>query len=298
VGAAVAAAGTLLLVACGGGGGEPRPDLVFVSTRDGDYALYAMDADGRRQKRLSAEQDDLSTAAAVFFQLEPAFSPDGRRIAYSSRRAGSFDIYVANADGTGERRLTATDEDDRRPSFSPDGRRILFARGDQGDLYVMDADGSDVQRLTRDPAAETEPAWSPDGRWVAFVHRAPGSDAREIWIVRADGGERRRLTALRAASHGPSWSPDGTRIAFTSNVRDSRFEIYVVGVDGSGLRRVTHSDDDAIDPAWSRDGGSIAFSRGGAIVVTSLEGGEERLTDPENNDSSPVWNPRPPAEDE
>jgi TolB protein len=297
VAAAIVAGGVLLLTACGRGG-DPRPDLVFVSTRDGDYALYAMNADGGRQQRLSDEDADTSSTGAIFFQVEPAFSPDGRRIAYASRRAGSFDVYVIGVDGTRARRLTATDAVDRGPSFSQDGRQIVFTRGEQGDLYVMAADGSGPRRITREPAEETEPAWSPDGRWIAYVRRTPGTDVREIWVVRPDGSERRRVTSLQAASYTPAWSPDGSRIAFTSNARDSLFEIYSVRVDGSGLRRITRSDEDAFDPAWSLDGGSIAFSRGGAIFLVDLDGGEERLTDGANNDSSPVWNPRPPTDEE
>jgi TolB protein len=297
VAAAIAAAGVLLLPGCGDAR-DPRPDLVFVSTRDGDYALYATNADGGRQKRLSSEEADTSSTGAVFFQVEPAFSPDGRLIAYASRRAGSFDIYVTDVDGTGVRRLTTTDADDRGPSFSPDGTLIVFARGEPGDLYVVDTDGLNLRRVTRDLAEETEPSWSPDGSWIAFVRRTPGTDVRELWLVRPDGTGLRRVTSLRAASYRPSWAPDGRRIAFTSNARDSRYEIYSIGVDGSGLRRVTRSEEDAFDPAWSVDGSSIAFSRGGAIVVADLDGGEERLTDGENNDSSPAWNPRPPPADE
>lgn len=295
--AAAVAAGVLVLAACGDAG-DPRPDLVFVSTRDGDYALYAMNADGGRQQRVSDEEPDVSTTGAVFFQVDPAFSPDGRRVAYASRRGGSFDIYVSNVDGTGVTRLTSTDADDRRPSFSPDGRQIVFTRGEDGDLHLMKADGSRVRRLTSDPTEEIEPAWSHDGRSIAFSRRTPGTDAYEIWVIRPDGTGRRRVTTLRAASYTPSWSPDDGRIAFASGARDSRYEIYTVRADGTELRRVTRSEEDAFDPAWSLDGASIAFSRGGAIVVVDVEeGSEDRLTSGRNNDSSPAWNPRPPPEE-
>jgi Tol biopolymer transport system component len=294
--AACAAAGVLLLPGCGDAG-DPRPDVVFVSTRDGDYALYAMNADGGRQQRLSSEEADTSSTGAIYFQVEPSFAPDGRRLAYAGRRAGNFDIYVTDVDGTDVRRLTTTGADERAPSFSPDGERLVFARVEPGDLFIASADGSSARRVSRDGAEETEPAWSPDGRWIAYVRRTPGTDAREIWVVRPDGSGRRRLTSLGAASYTPSWSPDGERIAFTSDARDGRFEIYSIGLDGSGLRRITRSDDDTFDPAWSLDGGSIAFSRGGAIVLADLAGGEERLTDGDNNDSSPDWNPRPPLAD-
>jgi Tol biopolymer transport system component len=297
VAAALAAAGLLLLSGCGGDG-EPRPDLVFVSTRDGDYALYGMNADGGRQKRLSDEEPDTETTQGVYFQLDPAFSPDARRIAYAGRRGGSFDIYVMSVDGGRTRRLTTSGADQQSPTFSPDGKQIAFASVQPADLWVMAADGTKARRLRGEPAEETEPAWSPDGRWIAFVRRTPGTDIREIWVVRPDGSGRRRVTSLGAGSYSPAWSPDSSRLAFASNARSSRLEVYVIGLDGRGLQRVTFSGDDAFDPAFARDGRSLAFSRDGAIVVAELPSGRaEELTDGDNNDSSPVWNPRPPPAD-
>jgi TolB protein len=278
---------------CGGGGGEPRPDLVFVSTRDGDYAIFAMDADGSREKRLTPA-DDSEAHDALYFQIEPAYSPNGRLIAFASRRGSSFDLFAMRADGTGTKQLTSTRENDAHPSWSPDGERIVFQRGDPSHLYIMDADGSSVRRVTDDPAPETQPAWSPDGRWIAYVRRTPGTEIREVWLVRPDGSERHPLTTLGATVDGPAWSPDGERIAFASNDRGDRFDVYVIGVDGTGLRRLTRSTEAAFEPAWSPDGSSIALSQDGAIVVLDLATDELRvLTDPEDNDSSPVWNPVP-----
>ena len=138
------AVGTMLLLSACGGGGDPRPDLLFVSTRDGDYAIYAMNADGARQKRLTRAEVDTSSPAGLFFQIDPAWSPDGATIAFASRRAGTFDIYVMRADGTGTRRLTATRVDDAHPTWAPDGQQIAFKRAD--DIYVMNADGTSAHR--------------------------------------------------------------------------------------------------------------------------------------------------------
>lgn len=286
---------TCLSLALSGCGNDapPRPDLVFVSTRDGDYALFAMDADGSRETRLTPARGS-DEERALYFQIEPAWSPDGRTIAFASRRGVSFDLYAMRADGTGTRRLTSTKENDGHPSWSPDGRRIAFQRGDPSHLYLMEADGSGQRRLTDDVAPEAQPAWSPDGRWIAYVRRTPGTSIRELWLVRPDGSGRRRLTRLGAVVDGPAWSPDGRTIAFASNVRASRFDVYVIGVDGKGLRRLTASSEGAFEPAWSPDGRLLAFSQDGAIVVRPLVGGEtSRLTDPDDNDSSPVWNPIP-----
>ena len=117
-----------LLAGCGGST-EARPDLAFVSTRDGDYAVFEMNADGAGQNRLTdAETSDEPSSEDVFFQVEPDWSPDGTHIAFASRRGGSFDLYTMAADGTGTERLTSTGDDDEfSPSWSPDGDRIAFA---------------------------------------------------------------------------------------------------------------------------------------------------------------------------
>jgi TolB protein len=297
LGAALAASLAFLLTACGGSG-EPQPDLAVVSTRDGDYAIHVIDADGARRKRLTENDLDPASPAGLFFQIEPAWSPDGGSLAFASKRGGSFDLFVMNADGTRTRRLTSGNDDEGHPTWSPDGRRIAFHRGDSGNIYVMNVDGSGARAITEDPALETHPAWSPDGRWIVHVRRQPGTEVRELWLVRLDGSDARRLTNFRTTTSGPSWSPDSRRIVFAANIDGAIVDIYSIGVDGKGLRRHTQSTEDAFEPSWSPDGATIAFSRAGSIVTVTLEGNVEVITDAENNDSSPAWNPRPPQEED
>jgi len=296
---ALLAALLVALVAGCGGSPEARPDLAFVSTRDGDYAVFEMNVDGEGQNRLT--EASAASSESVFFQVEPDWSPDGTRIAFVSQRSGSFDLYVMAADGTGTRRLTSTgDDDEGSPTWSPEGDRIAFAR--TSDIYVMNADGSGARRISDMTAEETEPAWSPDGRWIAYVRREPGTPVREVWIMRPDGTGQRQLTELQSASYAPAWSPDSTRIAFSTNNRISQYDIYWVTVANGTTTRVTVSDEDSFEPAWSTDGNSIAFSENGAIHLASVvaEGASrvEAITDPADNDSSPVWNPVPPPADE
>jgi len=295
---AAAAVGCLLLATgCGSSGAGDA--IAFVSSRDGDYAIFGMDTDGSQQGRLTDERGDPSTAEGVEFQTDPAWSPDGTQIAFASAREGSFDIYVMDADGTGTTRLTSTDANDKGPTWSPDGSRIAFSRSaDGGHVWVMSADGTGARRLTDELAEEGEPAWSPDGRWIAYTHRASGSDFREIWVARPDGSGRRNVTKLQAKSYAPAWAPDSKRLAFSADRDGVRYDIYTVGLDGKALRRPVRSREDAFEPAWSPDGLVIAFSRDGAIVVTTLDGVERQLTDPEDNDSSPAWNPAPTTDKE
>ncbi len=173
-----------------GGSEEARPDLALVSTRDGDYAIFEMNADGGAQHRLTPREVDASSPARLFFQIEPAWSPDGSRIAFSSRRSGTFDLYVMNADGTGTERLTSGGKNDSHPTWSPSGTTIAFARA--GDIYVMNADGSGPRRVSDPSVEESEPAWSPDGGWIAFARRTPGTPVQEIWLMRPNGSARPR----------------------------------------------------------------------------------------------------------
>jgi Tol biopolymer transport system component len=291
----IASALACVLLAGGCGGSASHGDaIVFVSTRDGDYALYGMNADGSDQGRLTDERGDLTTAEGLQFQTDPAWSPDGKQIAFASAREGSFDIYVMNADGSDTRRLTTSNANEQGPTWSPDGSRIAFSRSsDGGHVWVMNAGGGGERRLTNSLAEEGEPAWSPDGRWIAYTHRASASDFREIWVAHPDGTGQRGVTRLEARSFAPAWSPDSTQLAFSANADSPKFDIYVIGADGAGLRRPVVSPTDAFEPAWSPDGDEIAFSRDGAIVVTTVAGDEQQITDPATNDSSPAWNPAP-----
>jgi Tol biopolymer transport system component len=293
LGVLCAAVAVTVIAGCGGSE-DARPDLAFVSTRDGDYAIFEMNADGSAQHRLTPREGDLaSSPAKLFFQVDPEWSPDATRIAFASRRSGTFDVYVMQADGTGTRALTSGSANDSHPTWSADGDRIAFQRN--SDIWVMSADGTEPKRISDVTAEESEPTWSPDGDWIAYVRRTPGTAARELWVMRADGTERRALTAQNATVTTPAWSPDSTRIVFASNRDEDVYALFTIGVDGKGLRSVAPTAADSFEPSWSPDGKTIAFFEGGAIYAVELGGGDvTRLTDAANNDSSPAWNPQLP----
>jgi len=278
----------LFAVAGCGSAAPPTPDLLFVSTRDSDYAIYGVA--GAHEHRVTKGRGDPSNPKGLFFATEPAWSPDGRLIAFVSKRDGVSHVYVMNADGTGVRRLTHATAEDGGPTWSPDGRRIAFAR--EGALFVVASGGGPAGRLGRAFAGRVaDPAWSPDGRSIAFDYRPDGASFQEIWVVGADGRDPRRVTKLQSLNGFPSWSPGGRRLAFQSNVQGGHFEIYSIPVGGGALRRETRSSIDTIEPAWSPDGKEIAFSRDGAIWAVDRGGRERKLTSGEN-DSAPVWRPR------
>jgi Tol biopolymer transport system component len=185
---------------------------------------------------------------------EPAWSPDGTRIAFSSFQQ-TADIYVINADGGGQINLTNTPADiqEGNPTWSVTGK-IAYHRNPQtttGQIWVMNADGSGQMQfpgITQPfPFA---PAWSPDGTRLAFV------SGGEIWVINADGTNERRVTTNTSTDADPAWSPDGTKIIFAKGGSG----IAVINADGTNEMNLSGLSGD-IEPSWSPDGTKIAFRR-------------------------------------
>jgi Tol biopolymer transport system component len=221
-------------------------------------------------------------------------------IAFHSDRDGNQEIYVMQADGTGQTRLTTNGATDSAPAWSPDGTRIAFrsSRDGNSEIYVMNADGTDPARLTTDPGSDTEPTWSPDGTRIAFHsnrHRTETDQNFEIYVINADGSGETRLTTDVASDSHPVWSPDGTKIAFWTN-RDGNSEIYVMNVDGTNPVNVSMNPAEDTGPAWSPDASKIAFAsdRDASIDiwVMNADGSQPtRVTTDPAADVFPAWSP-------
>jgi Tol biopolymer transport system component len=184
----------------------------------------------------------------------------GGVIAFSSNRDGNEELYVMNADGSDQRRLTNDPAYDHLPNWSPDGARIVFTTDRSGDFetYVMNADGSNAQSL----GGGGWSIWSTDGSQIAFLSWRGGDP--EIYVMpapepySAGEGDQRQLTNNDAGDWEPAWSPDASQIAFVSN-RDGNAELYLMNADGSEQKRLTNNQSDEWAPAWSPDGTLLAF---------------------------------------
>ena len=168
-------------------GSEDTPaelTLAFVSERDGNAEIYAIDVNGGTPVRLTNDpaRDE-----------QPAWSPDGSRIAFRSTRHGNGEIFAMNADGSGPTNLTNNLAIDSDPAWSPDGTKIAFNRGgNYGDIYVINADGTNETRLTFGAYAEY-PAWSPDGKSIAYFSDEGGEYALHVRDSMGTGEETRYL---------------------------------------------------------------------------------------------------------
>jgi Tol biopolymer transport system component len=180
--------------------------IVFTSDRDGNAEIYRLDvACVRLPEGCGQQQRRLTDHPAV--DEAPAWSPDGRQIAFQSRRDGDHEIYLMDADGGHLRRLTFDPGRDLHPAWSPDGSQIAFvsSRSGNNDIYLLDIETGDIRQLTATPEFEFYPRWSPDGTQILFEAIEPGSDM-ETYLMNADGTSRQRLTTVDLGLHNPVWA--------------------------------------------------------------------------------------------
>lgn len=251
----------------------------------------------------SNDAGDVPIVANPGTDIDPAWSPDGSKLAFASDRGGSgLDVYTRGADATVVR-LTQN-FGGYRPAWSPDGARIAFVSDRSGNakIYLMDADGSNQVRITNNASYESDPAWSPDGTKIAFTSDRNGYSA--IWTMDADGSNPKELTSNSRGDWHPAWSPDGTKIAFSRGVSASVRDIWIMNADGTLIAPLTNGFTGAQDPSWSPDGRKIAMSSpscdayyyyyygcDAAIYVVGLDGTVHSALASTSAASNPTWRP-------
>jgi Tol biopolymer transport system component len=278
--------------------------IAFVRIELGKEQIYVMNPDGSNQTRLT----DGSS-----YNADPAWSPDGAKIALSSNRDGKVSIYSMDSDGGNVIRLTNNASAiESQPNWSPDGTRIAFTSNRDGNLeiYVMSSDGSNQTRLTNQPADDGYPAWSPDGAKIAFASKRDGDF--DIYLMNADGTDQVHLAGDAGDDLSPTWSPDGSQIAYSGHDIES-FVIFsidfgtyisiVSAADGSLIAFPAASSDftNNSSPAWSPDGRKIAYAGDtpvfhGDFQIYTADADDStgaQLTISSTVDLQPAWQPLP-----
>lgn len=158
----------------------------------------------------------------------PAWSPDGKRIAFTSTREGNQEIYLIDADGQNLKRITQDPGLDAHPTWTPNGKQLLFATSRWGDLEIasVDPQGAQIQRLTHQKGVDDYPVCSPDGRTIAFASLRSGNF--EIYTMPTAGGLPTNVSHSPEIDNFPSWTSTGD-LSWVSN-RDGDFSIYVLGM--------------------------------------------------------------------
>jgi serine/threonine protein kinase/Tol biopolymer transport system component len=232
---------------------NPFPDgLIAYSCAigNGENRIFLSSPDGNAQFQLPNQPGN---------SIVPAFSRDGRQLAYRSDVGGSWQIYVSNADGNNLRQITSGNSSSANfeAAWSPDGSRFVFASERDGtrQIYVMNSDGTNQQRLTFNDAYNDDPSWSANGQ---IIYESNENGRYSIFQILPDGGVPIELITLGESSSTPAWSYDGQWLAFESRIEGDR-DIWIARADDSDLQPVVALGSSDERPAWSPDGTQIAF---------------------------------------
>jgi TolB protein len=224
--------------------------LLITSVRTGDTEVFAVDP-------VSGTSVNLTNAPRSE-ERYPAWSPDGKRIVFTSDRGDgkTFDLFLAGADGSDPKRLTQLPAGSVAywPAFTADGRFIYFNEGNRSCIYRVRPDGSDLKKMAEGRDGNV----SPDGRKVVFTQR--GAKGFGVWVMDVDGTHRKQIIPQESEIGGiaPVWSPDGKKIAF-SGQDGSYAEIFACNADGSNLTQLTQLKKISSSPAFSPDGQFLTF---------------------------------------
>jgi Tol biopolymer transport system component len=270
--------------------------IIFQSTRPPYQCdqIFSMNVDGSDVKLLNSGKG--RTTCGFFF-------PDGKRFLYASthlagdacppapdRSQGyvwpiypSYEIFSANLDGSGLKRLTKTPGYDAEGTIAPDGKKVAFTsiRGGDLDIYTMNADGSGAKKLTKKEGYDGGPFFSWDGKTIVYRAYHPKTKDElaeyesllkqnlikptraEIFMMSANGSNQRQVTNNGAANWAPFLHPNNRQIIFSSNVHDPErrsFSLYLINLDGTGMEKITYGARFDSFPMFSRDGKKLVFA--------------------------------------
>ncbi len=259
--------------------------VAFISTTTGNKEVYVCDFDGYNPQRVTQTKS---------ITLNPAWSPDGSFLAYTSYQKGKPDIYITNLQKN-RANIIAYKGINITPAWVPGKDLIAATLSFEGDeeIYLLDLSGKVVERLTNSWGIDVSPTFSPDGKRMAFVSRRQGSP--QIYIQELDSGRVQRVTFEGAYNTEPKWSPTENRIVY-SGMKNGVLDIYVLDINSGRVSQLTYNSGNNEAPCWSPDGTLIAFTstrlgKSKIFVMTASGTDQKVLVDISGEQSSPAWSP-------
>lgn len=272
--------------------------LAYASNSSNNYDIYIVDIDGSNRTKLTENGGP---------DFDPAWSPDGNEIIYTSREElnANSDLWVMDADGSDKQQITDSEDfNEVDPDWSPDGQWIAFASDRDGDfdIYVMRPDGSELRQVINEPNDQWTPRWSSDGVLIVYTDgNYNQSSTTDLYMVDANGGTPLpvAVTASEPDTY-PDFAFDSLRIVFTSGMglAGNNTALFTLHLPTQTQEQLTSGEGQDDDPVWSPDSVYIAFDarRGGASVfdlyiinVATRE--ETRLTEDAGDNVAPAWQP-------
>jgi Tol biopolymer transport system component len=246
------------------GTGQPElPIFAFASDRSGAGDIFVLDRAGQIRNLTNHPGAD----------WDPAWSPDGAQIAFTSHRSGNSDIWLVEVPEEGQeaklRNLTAQPSWEYSPVWSPSGHSIAFVSERDGDpeIFIQNLESDTALQLTFNEEMDRRPAWSPDGKLIAFSAVRDGVE--NIHLIRPDGTDEQIVTPHPLAGTSSTWSPDSQKLAFIGWDEENSVGIYVIGPDIDDLEMIHQGNSWLGSLDWSADGHWLTF--------TSWESGNHEL---------------------
>jgi len=259
--------------------------IAYVTKAGSRHTLWVTDADGEGGQSALASPEPI---------ISPAWSPDGRELAYVSFESRKAVVYVQDVASGKRRTLAAFRGTNSAPAWSPDGRQLALTLSRDGgsQLFVINRDGEGLRRVTNSGAIDTEAAWSPDGRQIYFVSDRGGSP--QIYRMPAAGGNAERVSFGGSYNISPALSPDGRSMAYVTR-EGGAFRLQVMDLAGGTSRTLTDTKDDE-SPSFAPNSRLIIYATrdGGRDVLqtTTLDGKiKARLVSTQADVREPVWGP-------
>ena len=230
--------------------------IAYVLRTGRRFTLHVTDPDGEGGQVALASPEPL---------ISPAWSPDGRRLAYTGYQSGYADVYEIDLGSGSRRRIMKYPGTNSGAAYSPDGGRFAVTLSKDGnpELYVTDSGGGSPRRLTMTSGVESSPTWSPDGREIIYSSDSGGSPM--LYRISSSGGSPSQIRTGHSYNTEPNWSPDGRKVAF--NVRGGgSFNVAVIEFPSGQVRLLGEGQ----SPAWGPDSRHVVYGQGGSLVVLDI----------------------------